>query len=141
MAPALAPKALERVGVSPVGLLPSVSPLIVLSLVSTYYSPCTMACRFPAVWGSLSRTSPAGGSQEYPCLSVPFHGLSPWGYLGHWLGSCPALVRVTISLAICCPNSVVPSPKSVVTTALTLPLSWISSFSVSALWAATINWE
>ena len=145
MAPALAPKALERVGVSPVGctLMPSISFLAVLSLVSTYCSPCPTACRWAAVWGSLSKTGlaimGAGAARSTPvCLSVLSHGLSlslrPFGALAE-------LLPCAISLAICWLHSVVPFPESVVTAALALSLSQTSLFSLSALWVATINWE
>ena len=61
MAPALAPKALERAGVHPVGcaFLPIFSPLAVLSLVSTYCSPHATASRCAVAKGSLSQTGPA----------------------------------------------------------------------------------
>ena len=61
MAPALVPKALKRVGISAVGctLMPSVSPLAVLSLFSTYCGPYIMACRCAVVWGGMSKTGPA----------------------------------------------------------------------------------
>ena len=84
--PALAPKALERVGVSPVGLMPSVSPLVVLSLNSTHCSPCIVACRCAAVQGSLSKTGPAimgtVAARITPiCLSPPMTSFSGaiWG--------------------------------------------------------------
>ena len=32
-----------------------------------------------------------GVTRSTPCLSIISHGLSVWGYLGHWLGCCPAL--------------------------------------------------
>ena len=54
---------------------------------------------------------------------------------------CPALVRVAISLAIWFPSSEAPSTGSVVTADLAHTLFWTSSFSLSALQAATISWE
>ena len=77
MAAALAPKALERVWVSPVGCTfkSSVSPLAVLLLVSTYCSPCPMACRCVVVWGSLSKTGLAvmgpGVARSTPVCLLP----------------------------------------------------------------------
>ena len=125
----LAPKALERVRVSPVGcaFLPIFGPLDVLSLVSTYCSPLSwladvlwlmVVCPRP-VWLLWELGQPGA------LLSVhPF----PWplclGLFGVLAGllPCPALVRVAISLAIWCPKSVVPSPGSVVMAALALTL-------------------
>ena len=65
------------------------------------------------------------------------------GLLGTLVGllPCPALVRAAINLAIWCPNSIVPSAGSVVMADLAFTLSWASSFSLSALWAAMISWE
>ena len=85
-----------------------------LPLISTYCSPCPMACRCPGVWCSLSNTGPAimGAGAAW---STPVCPLLPWplslGLFGALAGllPCPALVRVAISFAICCPSSVVPS--------------------------------
>ena len=83
----------------------------------------------------------AGAARSTPlCPSPPMASLGLFGALAGLL-PCPALVRVAISLAICCPNYVVPSPESVVTAALALTLSQISLFSLSVLWAETIDWE
>ena len=98
MAQVLAPKALGRVGVFPVGctFTPSISPLAVLPLVSTYCSPCPMACRCTLVWGSLSKTSLAvmgAGVARVPLSVCPL----PWplslsgAILGTGWGCCPAL--------------------------------------------------
>ena len=93
---ALTSKALERVGVPPIGsaFSPIVSPLVVLSLVATYCSSCPMAGRCAVAQRSWSKTSPAvmgaGVASSTPvCLSPPM--ASVWGYLGCWLGCCPAL--------------------------------------------------
>ena len=75
-------------------------------------------------------------------LSVhPSHGLSPSLGLFGGTGWAAALIRAAISLAICCSNSVVLSPGSVVMAALGLTLSCISSFLLSAFQATTINCE
>ena len=82
----------------------------------------------------------------WPGVLLSVHPL-PWplclGLFGALAGllPCPALVRVAINLAIWYPNSVVLSTGSVVTADLALTLLWASSFSLSALWAAIINWE
>ena len=100
MAPTLVSKALERAGVPPVGsaFLPIFGPLGVLSLVSTCCGPCAMASRCAADWGSLFQTSlaimGAGAVRSAPVCPVPSHGLSVWGYSGHWARavapSCPS---------------------------------------------------
>ena len=99
MAPALAPKALERGGVSPVccTLMPSASPLAALPPVSTYCSPYTMACRCPVVQGSLSKTSlavmGAGAARSTPvCLFPPMSSLNGaiWGTGQAAALHCPA---------------------------------------------------
>ena len=77
MAPALAPKALDRAGVPPTGcaFLPILSPLAIQSLVSTYCSPCTTTSRCDVAQGGLSQTSLAFmGAGE--ARSAPVH-LSP----------------------------------------------------------------
>ena len=66
--------------------------------------------------------------------------LGPFGALAGLL-PCPTLVRVSINLAVWCPNSVVHSTGSVVTADLALTLSWASLFSPSALRATIISWE
>ena len=72
---------------------------------------------------------------------LPWHlCLGPFGALAGLL-PCPTLVRVAISLAIWCPNSMVPSPGSVVMAALDLTLSQVSSFYLSALQVAIVNRE
>ena len=87
-APTLAPKALERAGVPPVGcaLLYIFSSLAILSLVSTCCSPCAMTSRCAVDWGSLSQTSlaimEAGAARSAPVhLSPPTASLSGaiWG--------------------------------------------------------------
>ena len=96
--PALAPKALERVGVSPADctLIPSIIPLSVLSLVSTYCSPCTMACRCAAVQGGPSKTGlaimGAGMARSTPvCLFLP------WPFSG-------AIWGIGCAVALPCPG-------------------------------------
>ena len=88
MAPALASKALERAGVPPVGcaFLPIFSHWVVLSLVSTYCSPCTKASRCAAAHGGLSQTGlaimGAGAARSTPVhLSPSMASLSGaiWG--------------------------------------------------------------
>ena len=151
MAPALASKTLEGVGVPPVGctFMPSISPLTALPLISTYSSSCPMARECATFQGSQSRAvSPRQvcllWELGWPGVPLSVHPL-PWplslGMLGVLAGllPCPTLVRATINLAICCPNSVVASPESVATAALALFLSWIPSFLLSTLHVATIN--
>ena len=82
MAPTLALKALERAGVPPVGcgFLSIFSPLAIMSLVSTCCSPCSVADRCTAGWGSLSQTSLAimgGGAAR----SAPVHPSPPMASL------------------------------------------------------------
>ena len=111
MTPALTSKALERVGVPPVGcaFLPIIRPLVVLSLVATYCSSCPMDSRYAAAWGSLSKTSPdimgAGVARNSPvCPSPPtvFLPGAIWcnGWGGHQFGKlvpqlCGTLPRVS----------------------------------------------
>ena len=76
-----------------------------------------------------------------PLSVCPSHGLSLWGYLGHWLSCYPALPWSGWPSAW---QSVVPvlwgPPQSQRSwEPLALTLSQISLFSLSAFWAATIN--
>ena len=92
MVQALAPKALERVGVPPVGcaFLPILYPLAVLFLVYCC-SPCAMARRCAVNQCSLSQLlwelGQPGVLLFIHLLPQPFY----LGYLGHWLGCCPVL--------------------------------------------------
>ena len=140
MAPALASKTLEGVGVPTVGctFMPSISPLTTLPLISTYGSPCPLASRYASARDGLSKTSPAimgaGVAGSIPVCASPTMASLPgaaWGT--SWAAALPYLVRAAINLAICCPNSVVPSPELVTTAALALNLSGISLFSLSDL--------
>ena len=138
---------MEGVVVPPVGctFTPSIGPLAPLPLISTYGSPCPMASRCAVVQDGLCKTGPAtvgaGVAGSTPvCMSPSMASLS--GLLGTLAGllPCPTSVKEVINLAICCPNSAVPSQHLVATAALALTLSWIS-FSLSAFWVAAINCE
>ena len=143
MAPALAPKALERTGISPVhcSFLPIFSPLAILFLVSTYCSPCAMASRCAVAQGSLfqtglaimgagvARTTPVHLSPPTASLSGAIWGaglavaLSCPGQGGHQFGNlvaqfCGTLPRVS-GHGSCSPYFI----------------TWASSFSFSTLWA------
>ena len=140
MAPALTSKALERDRVSPVGcaFLSIFYPLADLSLVSTWCRPCAMAGRCAMGCDSLSKTGlvimragVARSTSLHP--SPPTASLGLFGVLARLL-PCPTLVRVAINFTIWYPNSIVPSPGSVVMAALALTLSQASSLSLSALW-------
>ena len=81
-------KHLKELGVPPVGctLMPSISPLTVLPLISTYGSHCPVASWCAAIWGSLANTSPAvvgAGAAGNTPVSTSLSTVSPWGYLGH----------------------------------------------------------
>ena len=141
MTPALAPKALERPGVLPVGhgflspwLFCPWSLLVVVSVPWLVDMPQPVTVCPRPVWPLWEL--------GWPGVLLSIHPL-PWtlclGLFGHWLGCYPALVRVAINLAIWCPNSVVLSPGSVVMAALALTLSQASLFSLSALQVAIIN--
>ena len=105
-------------------------------------------CPVGMLWAGVICPGPLLPLWEFGWLGVllPFWSL-PWPLSQGLLGSlegllpCPALVREAMSLAICCANSAIPSPKSVATVAVVLTLSQISSFSLSALWAVTISCE
>ena len=105
-----------------------------------------MDSRCAADQGSLSQTSlavmgtgVARSAPVHPSLPQPLC-LGIFGALAGLL-PCSALVRVAINLAIWCSNSIVPSTGSVVMADLALTLSQASSFSLSILQAAIINWE
>ena len=148
MAPTLAPKALERAGVPPVGcpFLSIFSPLAVLSLVSIGCCPCVMTSRCAAGQGSLSQTSLAIMGAG-PARSAPVHLLHPtaslsgaiWGagwavalshpgQGGHQFGNL--LPHFHSALYRVCGHSR-PSPYFIMA----------SLFSLSALWVTIINWE
>ena len=98
MAPALASKALDRVWVPAVGctFMSSISPLAVVSLVSTYGSPCPMASKCAVVCGNLSKTSPAiigpGAARSTPvCPSPPMASLSHAVWGTDWAAALPCL--------------------------------------------------
>ena len=95
--PTLAPKALERVGVPPVGgaFLPIFRPLGVL--VPSLYLLWSL-CHGQQMCCGLRQSVPhqfshygSWGSQECSCPFIPSHCLSVWGYFGCWLGCCPVL--------------------------------------------------
>ena len=82
------------------------------------------------------------GQPGVPLSAHPLPQALSLGLLGAlaWLLPCPALVRTAISLAICCLNSVAPSPESVATTALALTLSQISSFLLFTFLGNALRW-
>ena len=146
MAPTLAPNALERTGVPSVGgtFLP------ILKL----FCPWSLLVMVPVPWPTeVLQTGAVCPRPVQPIWELGWPGvllyihplpqplcLELCGALAGLL-PYPALVRVTINLAIWCPNSVVPSTGSVVMADLALTLSQASSFSLSALQAAVISWE
>ena len=140
----LAPKTLERIWVPVQLAVPSFLVLVLLvSPVHYFHSQCTpgltpggYSCGLGwSVKGLLLPLWEFGQWLGCYCYCVPFCNPSPGGYFAHSEGllACPVLVRVAMSLAICCPNSAIPSLESVATLALALTLSWISSFLLSAL--------
>ena len=127
MAPALASKTLEGLGVPPVvcTLMPSISPLTALPLISITIAPVPWpvgVLQSRAVCPRLVWLLWELGQLGVHLSAFPLpQPLSP-GLL--WvlavLLPCPTLVRAAINLPICCPNSVVPSPELVATAALAL---------------------
>ena len=137
-----------KVGVPPVGhtFMLSIIPVTALPLISTYSSPCPTASS--VLWSGEVCPGLVWPLWELgqPGVSLSAHPLQ-WplslGLLGALAGllPCPTLLNAAINFAICCPNSLVPSPESVTTAALALTLSQISSFLLSAFCTATINCE
>ena len=149
MAPALAPKALERAGVPLVGcaFLPIFSPLLFCPWSLLIVVPVLMASRCAVAWGSLSQTGlavmGAGAARSTSVhLSPPMASLSGaiWGtgwavalpcpgQGGHQFGNLVPQFHGTLPRVS---GHSSPSPYL---------YHWTSSFSVSALWEAIINWE
>ena len=100
MAPALASKTLEIVGVPPVGctFMPNISPMTALPLISSYGNPCTMASRCAVVWGSLSKNGlavvGAGPTWSTPVCMSPSTASLPGAASGtSWVAALPCFAQ------------------------------------------------